>query len=141
MYLLFFFDLDMVWTSLPSLSLFRKICYAKLLIISIRSTDSIARLHTGNLAPSLSFVLYSSFPVAQPSHSDLFLRNASEYALHIISPNHKTTCTLTLGSHSTHKIKRGKPLNGVSLFYCSLRYNLTKRGIQSFRRVSRTRYL
>ena len=65
MYLLFLFDLDMVWTSLPSLSLFRKICYAKLLIISIRSTDSIARLHTGNLAPSLSFVLYSSFP---PNH-------------------------------------------------------------------------
>ena len=74
MYLLFLFDLDMVWTSLPSLSLFRKICYAKLLIISIRSTDSIARLHTGNLAPSLSFVLYSSFPVVQPSLSALFLR-------------------------------------------------------------------
>ena len=64
MYLLFLFDLDMVWTSLPSLSLFRKICYAKLLIISIHTIDSIKRLHSGNLAPSLS--LLTPHPLSHP---------------------------------------------------------------------------
>ena len=137
----FLFDLDYGLGVLSALSLFcKKYVFCK----AADHLDPFNRNSTAayrKFSPFPLFCTYSSFPVAQPSHSDLFLRNASEYALHIISPNHKTTCTLTLGSHSTHKIKRGPPPNGVSLFYCSLRYNLTKRGIQSFRRVSRTRYL